>query len=35
MGILNFSNKGTDPLQRGDNRKNAKNGVGSFKNLFL
>jgi hypothetical protein len=31
-GILNCSNKGPSPLQRGDNR---KNGVGSFKNLLL
>jgi hypothetical protein len=31
-GILNYSNKGPGPLQRGDNR---KNGVGSFKNLLL
>jgi hypothetical protein len=29
------SNKGLDPLQRGDNRKNVKNGVGSYKNLIL
>jgi hypothetical protein len=32
MGILNCSNKGPGPLQRGDNN---KNGVGSFKNLLL
>jgi hypothetical protein len=31
-GILNCSNKGPGPLQRGDNR---KNGVGSFKNLLI
>jgi hypothetical protein len=31
MGILNCSNIGPDPLQRGDN---CKNGVGSFKNLL-
>jgi hypothetical protein len=31
-GILICSNKGTGPLQRGDNH---KNGVGSFKNLVL
>jgi hypothetical protein len=30
-GILNCSNKGPGPLQRGDKY---KNGVGSFKNLF-
>jgi hypothetical protein len=30
-GILNCSNKGPGPLQRGDNH---KNGVGSFKNLL-
>jgi hypothetical protein len=30
-GILNSSNKGPGPLQRGDNY---KSGVGSFKNLF-
>jgi hypothetical protein len=32
MGILNCSNKGPGPHQRGDNH---KNGVGSFKNLLL
>jgi hypothetical protein len=31
-GILNCSNKGPGPFQRGDNY---KNGVGSFKNLLL
>jgi hypothetical protein len=31
MGILNCSNKGPGPLQRGDN---CKNGVGSFKNFL-
>jgi hypothetical protein len=31
-GIINCSNKGPGPLQRGDNYKNA---VGSFKNLLL
>jgi hypothetical protein len=31
-GIVNCSNKGPGPLQRGNNR---KNGVGSFKNLLL
>jgi hypothetical protein len=31
-GILNCSNKGPSPLQRGDNH---KNGVGSFKNLLV
>jgi hypothetical protein len=30
-GILNCSNKGSGPFQRGDNH---KNGVGSFKNLL-
>jgi hypothetical protein len=30
-GILNCSNQGPGPLQRGDN---CKNGVGSFKNLL-
>jgi hypothetical protein len=29
------SNKGPGPLQRGDNQKKCKNGVGSFKNLLL
>jgi hypothetical protein len=32
-GIQVCSNKGQGPLQRGDNHKNVKNGVGSFKNL--
>jgi hypothetical protein len=27
-GILNCSNKGPDPLQRGDNYKNVKIGLG-------
>jgi hypothetical protein len=27
--------KGPCPLQRGDNHKTCKNGVGSFKNLIL
>jgi hypothetical protein len=31
-GILNCSNKGPAPLQRGDNH---KNGVGSFENLLF
>jgi hypothetical protein len=31
-GILNCSNEGPGPLQRGDNY---KNGVESFKNLLL
>jgi hypothetical protein len=31
MGILNCSNQGPGPLQRGDNY---KNGVGSFENLL-
>jgi hypothetical protein len=34
-GIQSSSNKGTGPLQRGDNRKNVKMGWGSFKNLLL
>jgi hypothetical protein len=34
-GILNCLNKGPGPLQRGDNHKKCKNGVGSFKNLLL
>jgi hypothetical protein len=29
------SNKGPGSLKRGDNHKNKKNGVGSFKNLIL
>jgi hypothetical protein len=29
------SNKGSCPLQRGDNHKKLKMGVGSFDNLFL
>jgi hypothetical protein len=29
------SNKGSGPLQRGDNNKNVKMGVGSFDNLLL
>jgi hypothetical protein len=33
--MLNCSNKGTGPLQRGDNHKNEKNRVGSFKNPLL
>ena len=32
--IINCSNKGPGPLQRGDNYKNAKNGEWSFKNLL-
>jgi hypothetical protein len=31
MGILNCSNKGPCPLQRGDNLKNAKMGWGHLK----
>jgi hypothetical protein len=31
MGILNFSNKGPGPLQRGDYQKNAKIGWGHLK----
>jgi hypothetical protein len=34
MGILNFSNKGPGPLQRGDNHKNAKMGLGHLKIFF-
>jgi hypothetical protein len=34
-GIQVCSNKGPGPLQRGDNHKNEKNGVGSFQNLIL
>jgi hypothetical protein len=34
-GIQVCSNKGPGPLQRGDNNKNKKNGVGSFQNLIL
>jgi hypothetical protein len=30
-----FSNKGPGFVQRGDNHKNEKNGVGSFKNPLL
>jgi hypothetical protein len=33
QGILNCSNKGPGPIQRVDNHKNAKMGLGSFKNL--
>jgi hypothetical protein len=33
-GVRLCSNKGTDPLQRGDNHKKYKNGMGSFKNLL-
>jgi hypothetical protein len=33
-GIINCSNKGPGPFQRGDNYKNAKMGWGSFKNLL-
>jgi hypothetical protein len=34
-GIQVCTNKGPGPLQRGDNHKNKKNGVGSFKNLLM
>jgi hypothetical protein len=34
QGILNCSNKGPDPLQRGDNYKIAKMGWGHLK-IFL
>jgi hypothetical protein len=30
-----FSNMGPGPLQKGDNHKNVKMGVGSFNNLLL
>jgi hypothetical protein len=33
-GILNCSNKGPDPLQRGDNLKNAKIGLVHLKIFF-
>jgi hypothetical protein len=33
-GILNCSNKGPGPLQRGDNHKNAKIGWGHIKIFF-
>jgi hypothetical protein len=33
-GILNCSNKGSDPLQRGDNYKIAKMGWGHLKIYF-
>jgi hypothetical protein len=33
-GILNYSNKGPGPLQRGDNLKNAKVGWGHSKIFF-
>jgi hypothetical protein len=32
--ILNYSNKGPGPLQRGDNHKNAKMGWGHLKIFF-
>jgi hypothetical protein len=34
QGILNCSNKGPGPLQRGDNYKNAKMGWGHLKIFF-
>jgi hypothetical protein len=34
MGILNCSNKGSGPLQRGDNLRNAKMGWGHLKMFF-
>ena len=34
MGILNCSNKGPGPLQRGDNHKNVKIGWGHLKIFF-
>jgi hypothetical protein len=33
-GILNCSNKGQGPLQRGDNQKNTKMGWGNSKIFF-
>jgi hypothetical protein len=33
-GTLNCSNKGLGPLQRGDNFKNAKMGLGHLKIFF-
>jgi hypothetical protein len=33
-GILNCSNEGSGPLQRGDNLKNAKMGWGHLKIFF-
>jgi hypothetical protein len=33
-GILNCSNKGPGPLQRGDNHRNAKMGWGHLKIFF-
>jgi hypothetical protein len=34
MEILNCSNKGSGPIHRGDNHKNAKMGWGHLKILF-
>jgi hypothetical protein len=34
-GNSSLSNKGSGPFQRGDNLKNLKKVVGSFKNLIL
>jgi hypothetical protein len=34
-GILNYSNKGPGPFQRGYNLKNAKMGWGHLKMFFL
>jgi hypothetical protein len=34
MGILNYSNKGPGPLQRGDNHKTAKMGWSHLKIFF-
>jgi hypothetical protein len=34
-GILNSSNKGPDPLQRGDNHENAKMGLDHLKIFFF
>jgi hypothetical protein len=33
-GILNCSNKGSGPLQRGDNHRNIKMGCGHLKTFF-
>jgi hypothetical protein len=33
-GIINCSNKGPDPLQRGDNHKSVKMGWGQLKIFF-
>ena len=33
-GIVKYSNKGPNPLQRGDNHKNVKMGWGHLKSFF-